>query len=736
VTTTSDAPRTADAPQSGGASRLWNRQLPHYPNTGPRSVYLGITVLATIVLYYELYIAGAVATQIITEFNMSFTFFVMVSVIGNLVGAFASLFAGLADRWGRANLVVYGLLLTGAIIAFGLPHAPNKTVYTVLFAILSFVEGIVLVATPALIRDFSPQVGRGAAMGFWTLGPVLGSLVVTTVSSNTLDSHPDWRFQFYVCGIAGLVVFVVALFGLRELSPALRDQLMVSMRDRALIEARAKGLDPERALKGHWRQMLRFDVVGSAFAISVFLLLYYALVGFIVVFFATTHGYSEQKANGLANWYWGFNALGLVVFGLLSDKLRVRKPFMILGTAISLVGGILFATASTGTSYYSFALYFVLSSVGGGMAYVAWMASFTETVEKHNPAATATGLAIWGWLLRLVVCVSLIVLTFVVPATSILVDQGPKVQSLAEQYKPELATLAKVDPATQKALAANPDDPATQAQALSDISGVPVADVAKTVQLSQQYQAQLATLAKIKPATQQALAANPTDPAVQAQAVSDISGVPVADVAKAATLSQQYASELQTASAVDQATLLTLAGNPTDAAAIAKAVGEISSALGVDAATAQQRLLALAAVPKEDVTFLLTTGPTVQKAADELTAVGQVPPADLAFLGTNGPKVQAAGAELTAVGKVPAEDLQFLSDNGAKVQQAQADNPGQWQTWWWVCVAGQIVFLPFVFVMSGRWSPRKAKEDEQAHEEMVARELAALNAESEAAAKA
>jgi MFS family permease len=675
VTTTSDAPRTADAPQSGGASRLWNRQLPHYPNTGPRSVYLGITVLATIVLYYELYIAGAVATQIITEFNMSFTFFVMVSVIGNLVGAFASLFAGLADRWGRANLVVYGLLLTGVIIAFGLPHAPNKTVYTVLFAILSFVEGIVLVATPALIRDFSPQVGRGAAMGFWTLGPVLGSLVVTTVSSNTLDSHPDWRFQFYVCGIAGLVVFVVAFFGLRELSPALRDQLMVCMRDRALIEARAKGLDPERALKGHWRQMLRFDVVGSAFAISVFLLLSSALVGFLVVFFATTHGYTEQKANGLANWYWGFNALGLVVFGLLSDKLRVRKPFMILGTLISLVGGILFAIYSTdtNTSYYSFAIFFVLSSVGGGMAYVAWMASFTETVEKHNPAATATGLAIWGWLLRLVVCVSLIVLTFVVPATSILVDQGPKVQSLAEQYKPELATLAKVDPATQQALAANPDDPATQAQALSDISGVPVADVAK-----------------------------------------------------AATLSQQYASELQTASAVDQATLLTLAGNPTDAAAIAKAVGEISSALGVDAATAQQRLLALAAVPKEDVTFLLTTGPTVQKAADELTAVGQVPPADLAFLGTNGPKVQAAGAELTAVGKVPAEDLQFLSDNGAKVQQAQEDNPGQWQTWWWVCVAGQIVFLPFVFVMAGRWSPRRAREDEREHEAMVQRELAAL----------
>ena len=139
---------------------------------------------------------------------------------------------------------------------------------------------------------------------------------------------------------------------------------MVSMRDRALIEARAKGLDPEKALKGHWRQMLRFDVIGSAFAISVFLLLYYILVGFIVVYFATVlRLHARQRANALANWYWISNAIALVVFGVLTDKLRVRKPFMIVGTAISLVGSILFALSATkpDTSYYTFAVYFILS---------------------------------------------------------------------------------------------------------------------------------------------------------------------------------------------------------------------------------------------------------------------------------------------------------------------------------------------------------------------------------------
>jgi len=462
--------------------------LPHYPDTGPRSLYLGITVLATVILYYELYIPGAVATNIISDLHLSFTFFVFVSVVGNLVGAFASLFAGLADRYGRANLVVGGLLITALIIGLGLPNTTSGGLYMALFAVLSFVEGIVLVATPALIRDFSPQVGRGSAMGFWTLGPVLGSLMVTEISSHTLPSHPDWRFQFYLCGIIGGIVWLVALVGLRELSPAIRDQLMVSMQDRALIEARAKGLDTEKALKGHWRQMMKFDVLGSAFAISIFLLLYYMLVGFVVVYFATVYGYTPARANSLANWYWITNAITLVLVGVLSDRFRVRKPFMVLGTAIGLVGSILFALAATNhQGYYTLAVYFILSASGGGMAYVAWMASFTETVERHNPAATATGLALWGWILRLVVTVSLAVLTVVVPATGVLVDKGTEVQTLATKYQSQLATLQKINPATQKALGANPNDQAAQAQAVADIAGVPVTDVVKASTLSTQY---------------------------------------------------------------------------------------------------------------------------------------------------------------------------------------------------------------------------------------------------------
>ncbi|MEU6852656.1 MFS transporter [Actinacidiphila alni] len=551
-----------DAPAAGAPTafrRLYRRDLAEYPATGRRMGYLAIVVITTIVLYYMLYIQYAVATSIITHFGMTYRYFVWVSVIGNAVGAFASLVAGLADRWGRANLVVYGLLIASLLVFLGLPNAGGKTMYLVLFALVSFIEGIVLVATPALIRDFSPQVGRATAMGAWTMGPVIGSLVVTTVTSNTLDTA-SWQDELRYSGIAGLVVFVIAIVALRELSPALRDQIMVTLRDRALIEARAKGIDPQAARRGEWRQMLRLDVVGSALAISLFLLLYFAAVGNFVVYFATTFGYSEQRANAVANWYWAANAIALVVVGLVSDRLKVRKPFMIVGAVGSIVMTAIFASRATHptTDYYTFAWLFIGIGVFSGVAYGPWMASFTETVEKHNPAATATGLAVWGWTIRIVVAVSAAFIPVLVTSVTPLVDHGTEVTAAQRQAAPALAIVN-----------AHPQV--------------------------------FAELGKYPP------------------------GKAPADVT-------------------------------------AKAVQEVG-------------------------------------------------PADLAV-------VQKAQPQLAV-----------LTKYGSKVQKAAHDGPGQWRDWWWICVGGQVLFLPFVFVMAGRWSPKRAKEDAEQHQAAVDRELAALGAE-------
>ncbi|MFD3508706.1 MFS transporter [Nocardia sp. NPDC058666] len=406
---------------------LWNRQVDRYPTNGKRATYLAITVAATVVLYYQLYVQGAVVTKVLADLDMSLSYFILGQVVGGLVGVVGSLAAGLADRWGRANLVVYGLVVVSLLVGLAAPAVDSALAYFVVFGLIAGVEGVVLVATPALIRDFSPQLNRASAMGFWTLGPVLGSLLVTVISSNTLDTHPRWQFQFQVAGVVGAIVSVIAFVGLRELAPRLRDQRMVSLRDRALLEARARAIDPDQLARGHWRQMMTARILIPAWAISSYLLFYYVAVGFLVLFLVTTFGYSDARANGLATWYWIVNAVSLLVFGMLSDLLGVRKPFMIVGGLISAfgVGWFAVATGDSDTGYYRFAAIIVVIAVGSGMTFATWMAAFTETVEARNPAATVTGLAVWGACVRVIVAVSFSALVFAIPAAGVLAHAGP-----------------------------------------------------------------------------------------------------------------------------------------------------------------------------------------------------------------------------------------------------------------------------------------------------------------------
>jgi MFS family permease len=232
---------------------------------------------------------------------------------------------------------------------------------------------------------------------------------------------------------------VIALLGLKELSPQLRDQLMVSLRDRALIEMRAKGLDIEKALQNHWRQLMRPDIIISSVAVSVMLLMYYALVGFLVIYATSTFGYTLNTANNLGYYAWSFNAGAVIMVGWLSDRFRVRKPFMVVGGIGAAVLIVLFLEQSKVGAHPKFSTIAILLAVMlffMGVAYTPWMASFTETVEDRNPAAIAAGLAVWGWIIRVIIFASFIFLPIVIKSVTPIVNYGTAIQTDLNNYPP------------------------------------------------------------------------------------------------------------------------------------------------------------------------------------------------------------------------------------------------------------------------------------------------------------
>jgi MFS family permease len=444
---TTTAP-TAAVPQSHRlANALWRRQLYKYPNSLPRLGYLAIVVLTTIMLYYLYYVEGAVTPLLLPYYHMSFQFFLYLLVVSNAIGAFSAFIGGLSDKIGRANLTIYGTLVVALVQLFAIPHIHDKYWFAAAYCVIGFVEGVILVSTPALMRDFSPQMGRGVAMGFWALGPTMGALFASVVATHTLDHLAPWQDQFIISGIVCMCVVVISFFFLRELSPQLRDQLMVTDKERALIEARAMGIDIEAATKRPIRSMLRLDLISSSIAISLFLLFYYASVSVLTIYWVVTFNRTTPQANGINVWLAGLS-LGLVLAGVLSDWAKVRKPFMLVGAICAMVMMVflIMQTDHPHTGYYSNVLVIVLLAVSISLAYAPWMANYTEQVEHHNPALTASGLAIWGWILRITVALSFLVLPYVITTSTVLVDNqtaGATLQTIqaAQPYAPNTSTL-------------------------------------------------------------------------------------------------------------------------------------------------------------------------------------------------------------------------------------------------------------------------------------------------------
>jgi MFS family permease len=580
---------------------FFDHTIDEYPQGLRRAGYLSLAVLATVVLYYTYYTQTGVTPNILAGFHMNFSFYIAVIVVSNLLGAFASLPASQTDRLGRTNVVIYGLLIVGLLTAIGIPLSNNQWTYLILTCLIGIVEGAILVATPALVRDFSPQLGRASAMGFWTMGPVAGSLITSLVALHTLDhfGQTHWKSQFVISGLAAIVVFVISFFALRDLSPKLRDQLMVSARDQALVEARARGLTEHELLEASehpWRQILQWDLIGSAFGIAVFLLLYYAAASLFTIYYpvifknANGTNFTVTQANGLNTWFWGADIVALIVVGLLSDWLKVRKPFMIVGTALTIVMLIIFLGDATHphTGYYTLALESALIALGTALVFAPWIASYTESVEEKNPALVATGLALWGWSLRLVVGVSFIFLPLVVTAVNPIVDNLPVA------------------------------DTVIHGQSISNF----VAEHPKTLAFAAAHGPLLAILAK--------------DPAAAAAVGADPS--------------------------------------PANIAAAVKAFGTSG-------------LLELA------------------KYKTQLNTLVAPYTAQLNY-------IQGHEAAL--------EDL----------QKGSAEAPHQWQHWFWVDLAGMVIFIPTIWLAKGRWKPSSARRDVEEHQAAVAEELARLTGQA------
>ena len=330
----------------------------------------------------------------------------------------------------------------------------------------------------------------------------------------------------------------------------------------------------------------------SAFGIALFLLLYYAAASLFTIYypviFKNPNGtnFTVTQANGLNTWFWTADIISLIIVGLLSDALKVRKPFMLVGAAVTAVMLIIFLGEATHphTGYYTLAVETTLIAFGTALVFAPWIAGYTETVEEKNPALVATGLALWGWSLRIVVGVSFIFLPLVITSVNPIVDNLPVA------------------------------DTVIHGQSISDF----VAENPAVIAFASTHSALLTLLAK--------------DPAAAAAVAADPSAANIAAAEKAFG---------------------------------AQGLGELA------------------------------------KYKTQLSKYVQPYSAQLAY-------IQSHQTELK------------------ELQAGSAKASSQWQHWFYVDLAGIIVFVPTIWLAKGRWRPSAARRDAEEHSAAVAEELARL----------
>lgn len=228
-------------------------------------------------------------------------------------------FAGyIADRWGRARVILLGLFIwSGA--TWITAHVGSITGMLTSRALMGVSEAFYLPASLALIVDRHGPSTRSLATGLHQSGLYAGS-ILGGAWGGWMGQHYGWRPTFSLLGAIGVVYGVVLVFSLRRDRPRSGTEGILPA---LLAVTKAKG----------------FALLALAFgAISVSNWLIYT---WLPLFLIERFGWSLTKAGFTATFYTqAASFAGMLLSGILADRLAVRNPrarvwIQMLGMALS-----------------------------------------------------------------------------------------------------------------------------------------------------------------------------------------------------------------------------------------------------------------------------------------------------------------------------------------------------------------------------------------------------------------
>jgi predicted MFS family arabinose efflux permease len=222
----------------------------------------------------------------------------------------------LVDRVNRRNLLAGVVFLwSSATAVCGL--AQNYVALLVARMAVGAAESGGAPTSMSLISDYFPPQQRSTAVGFYYLGNALGGVMCFIVGSY-VAAHFGWRAAFFVAGVPGILLAILALTSLREPPRGGTDS-----------RASATGAsEPPVPLAVALRQIVSNPALVCLILAAPMASSSVATLGaWLPSFFMRSHGMALGHASlVLAIAGGGFGALGSIVGGTLADRVARKNP--------------------------------------------------------------------------------------------------------------------------------------------------------------------------------------------------------------------------------------------------------------------------------------------------------------------------------------------------------------------------------------------------------------------------
>jgi len=322
----------------------------------------------------------------------------------------------LADRYGRVVVIDICLAITTALTFLNLAVTGMWT-FIAVRTLMGAVAGLMAGAGAALVRDMSPRLSRAMAFGMLTIGPVGANWLANFIAGATLPIFHTWKSQIAIMGVLGVVMYIPIVLRLKDLSTALRHNIYESERQalRAELMKRPPSSFQRAPVKHSASSCVHPEVWLLVAGVNAFLLIYIAIQAFGPLMFTQVFHYSPAEAASINAYFWLLNLVTLMVVGIISDRLQVRKPIAIAGALAT--AALLAWWIPTFSHPLARPVVAVTAAVLGGflaIGYVPWAAMFSEALEDISPALQATGWAFFGLFARFTLAVSVPLMLIVV----------------------------------------------------------------------------------------------------------------------------------------------------------------------------------------------------------------------------------------------------------------------------------------------------------------------------------